>query len=168
MATFNHLSQQVLQQAFGSATLKCLLLDSGTPVTHDPDAMEFVDDLDGTSDGDDPSMEPGDASYSRQTLSGVSITQDDTDDEGVLDFDDITFSGLSTTNDIQSVVIYAQDGLGSAGTDDTTPNDDVNVLMWDDDSGDSGGIADLPISTNGSDLTISIDAEGGLNISTAL
>lgn len=157
MALPNHIKQQFLSDSLGSATLKVGLLDSSSSYTFDPVAHEFVDDLDGTSDGDAPSNEPTDASYSRQTLSNVSITQDDTDNEGVLDADDVTFSSLSTSNDIQAIFVYEQ-----VGGDDTTPNDDPLVAVYDDDS--AGSLADLPKPTNGSDLTISLDSEGLVNI----
>ena len=40
------------------------------------------------------------------------------------------------------------------------------TAVFDDDSGDGGGIAELPIATNGSDLTISFDSEGLYKITT--
>lgn len=161
MASTNHLGHQLLVTALQDATIRCLLLDTSTSYTYAPED-EFVSDL-------PTGAEPGDASYARQDVDDASgaFSQDDTDDEGVYDPADVTFSSLSTTNDIQTVAFYAQDGFGSAGTDDTTPTDDPLVAVYDDDSGDGSGIADLPIATNGSDLTITIDAEGLLNISTA-
>lgn len=160
MAGTNHFSQQLLQQTLGSATVVCMLLDTSTSYTFDPDLDEFVSDI-------PTGAEPGDVSYSRQTVTGTSIDQDDTNDEGSYDIADVTFSSLSTTNDIQTVVFYAQDGF-AGGTDDTTPGDDPLIAVFDDDSGDSGGIADLPIATNGSDLTIQINASGLFTISTPL
>lgn len=160
MASTNHLMHQLLVTALQDATIKCLLLDTSTSYTYSPED-EFVSDL-------PTGAEPGDASYSRQPVTDGStkFTQDDTDDEGVFNPDDVTFSSLSTTNDIQTVVFYAQDGLGSAGADDSTPGDDVIVAVFDDDSGDGSGISDLPKPTNGSDFQIQIDSEGALNIST--
>ena len=139
---------------FTNDTLRVLLLDDSSAYTFDADAHEFVDDLDGSSDGDAPSNEPTDASYSRQTLTGNAVTEDTTDDEAVFDADDITFPSLSTTNDIQAVVVYRQ-----VGGDDTTPADDEVLVVLDD-----ATVGDLPIPTNGSDLVITWDAEGILNI----
>lgn len=158
MASYDYLMYKLLDNELNGATIKVMLLDSTANYTHDPAADDFVGNLPTGS-------EPTDPSYSRQPAT-VSTNEDNTDNEGVFDIADVTFSSLSTTNDIETVVIYAQDGLGSAGTDDTTAGDDTLVATFDDDSGDSGGIADLPTATNGSDLTISINSEGVLNIST--
>lgn len=160
MAGFNHFGHQVLTTALQGATVKVMLLDSTANYTHSPED-EFVGDLPTGS-------EPSDASYSRQSIddSASSFTQDDTDDEGVFDPPDVTFSGLSTSNDIEAVVVYAQDGFGSAGTDDTTAGDDPLIAVFDDDSGDGGGISDLPIATNGSDLQIQFNSEGLYKITT--
>jgi len=148
MATPNHFKQQLLSALLGGSTLKVGLLDNSTAYSFDPATDEFVSDLPTT-------QEPGDASYSRQTLSSVTITQDDTDNEGVLDAADVTFPSLSTTNDIQAAFIYKQ-----VGTDDSTPTDDILVAVFDDASN-----ADLPIATNGSDLNLALNAEGIVNIS---
>lgn len=159
MASFDVLMKDLLEDTFTGTDIKCGLLDSTASYTHDPATQDFVSDLPTGS-------EPSDASYSRQTVSNLQFNEDNTDNEGVFDFDDVTFGSLSTTNDIEAVFFYSQDGHGSAGTDDTTPGDDKLIVVLDDDSGDSGGIADLPKSTNGSDLTINLDSEGVLNIST--
>jgi len=158
----NHAKQQVLEAWLSGATVKVGLLDTSTSYTFATDTDEFVSDL-------PTGAEPTDATYSRQgpfNGADLTFTQDDTDDEGVFDLVDVTFSSLSTTNDIQTVFVYAQDGLGSSGTDDSTPGDDVLLAVFDDDSGDGSGIADLPKPTNGSDFQIQIDSEGLLNIST--
>lgn len=146
----NHILQQFIEAQLGSATLKVGLLDNSTGYTFDPAADEFVSDL-------PTGQEPSDSSYSRQTLQNVTITQDDTDNEGVLDADDVVFSSLSTSNDIQAIFVYEQ-----VGGDDTTPGDDVLVAVYDDDS--AGSLSDLPIATNGSDLTVSFDSEGIVNL----
>ena len=161
MASYNHLSQQLLQNALENATVRVGLLDSTANYTHDPDGDEFVGDLPTGS-------EPSDGSYSRQDVDDASgtFTQDDTDDEGVYDPSDVTFSSLSTSNDIEVVFVYVQDGLGSAGTDDSTAGDDPLLAVFDDDSGDGSGISDLPIATNGSDLTLQFDSEGLYKVST--
>jgi hypothetical protein len=151
MALPNHFKQQVLSAFLSGETVKVGLLDNGSSYTFSPDTDEFVSDL-------PTGQEPSDASYSRQTLSGLAFNQDDTDDEGVFDANDVTFSSLSTANDIQAVFIYRQ-----GGADDTTPGDDELVAVYDDDS--AGSLADLPIATNGSDLTLSFDSQGIVSIS---
>jgi hypothetical protein len=150
MAIPNHALQQVLEAWLSGATVKVGLLDTSTSYTYDQAADEFVADL-------PTGAEPSDGSYSRQTLANLTFTQDDVDNEGVFDADDVTFSSLSTTNDIQTVFVYKQ-----VGGDDTSPGDDPLVAVYDDDSAES--LSDLPISTNGSDLTLSLDAEGIVNI----
>lgn len=150
MAIPNHALQQVLEAWLSGETVKVGLLDTSTSYTYDQVNNEFVGDL-------PTGAEPSDASYSRQTLANLSFTQDDTDNEGVFDADDVTFSSLSTTNDIQTVFVYLQ-----VGTDDTTPADDPLIAVYDDDS--AGSLSDLPIPTNGSDLTLTLDSEGIVNI----
>jgi hypothetical protein len=150
MALPDDLLRQFIDAELGGATLRVGLLDTSTAFTFDSTADTFVSDL-------PTGAEPADGSYARQTLSGVSITVDNTDNEGVLDAADVTFPSLSTANDIQAVFVYKQ-----VGGDDTTPGDDRLVAVYDDDS--AGSLADLPISTNGSDITLSLDAEGLINL----
>lgn len=133
-----------------SVTVKCLLLDTSSGYTVDPINDEFVSNV-------PTGAEPSDASYSRQTLTGLAVSEDSTDDEAVFDADDVTFSSLSTANDIQAVIVYIQ-----RGGDDTTPADDEIVAAYDNDSG--GAVADLSISTNGSDLVLNFSSEGIINL----
>lgn len=141
MTATNYLKQQCLEALLGGATLEAGLLDTSTSYTFDATTDQFVADLPTSS------AEPGDASYSRVTLSNVTITQDDTDNEGVLDADDIVFPSLTTANDIQTAFVYRQsDGLLVAVYDDST-------------------VADFPETTTGDDFTITLDAEGLTNIS---
>lgn len=136
-------------------TLKVAFGGSGTAYTFDPAAHTFVNDVfDGGVVGEELDYtSPGD----RQTLANVTTTKDDTDNEGVFDADDTTFPSLDTTQDIQFIVLYQQ-----VGGDDTTPGDDPILGIWDDDS--AGSLADLPLTTNGSDVTITWNAEGIGNI----
>jgi len=140
---------------FANDTIKILLLDDSTTYTFDSAAHEFVDDLDGSSDGDDPSFEMNGTGYTRKTLSNQSTTEDNTDNEAEFDGDDITWSGLDA-GDIQTVVVYKQ-----VGGDDTTPGDDPVLAVFDDDSAYT--VSDLPLTTNGSDVTLAWASEGILN-----
>jgi len=142
MAIPNATRQTLIDEAFGGATIEVGLLDTSS-------GYSFNADTDGTVADLPTGAEPTDASYSRQTLSNVSISQDNTDDEGVRDADDVVFSSLSTANDIQTVFVARQ-------------SDGVLIAVYDDDS--AGSLADLPKATNGSDFTISFDAEGILNV----
>lgn len=135
-------------------TIKVALGGSGTAYTFDIDNHDTVADV---FDGGTTGEELSDASYSRQTLANQATSVDDTDDEGVFDADDTTFSSLDTTQDIQFIVVYQQ-----IGGDDTTPGDDRILALYDDDS--AGSLADLPLATNGSDVTISWNSEGIVNI----
>ena len=136
-----------------SDTLRVALLNNTTSYTFDPDNHTNVDDV---IDGGTTGTEFSGGSYSRQTLSNVTVTQDDVDDEGVFDADDTTFPSLDS-QDIQTIIIYKQ-----VGGDDTTPGDDPIVAVLDDDS--AGSLTDLPLTTNGSDVTITWNAEGIVNI----
>jgi len=134
-------------------TLRVALVSDNTAYTYSPEDS-FVSDI---LDGGTTAEEFAGTGYNRQTLSNVTVTQDDADDEGVLDADDTTFSSLDG-DAIQAIIIYKQ-----VGGDDTTPGDDPVVVVLDDDS--AGSVADLPLTTNGGDVTIQWDTEGILNIS---
>jgi hypothetical protein len=130
-----------------NGTIECLLLDNSTVYTFDPDTHEFVSNV--TTDG----TEMSGTSYSRQTLSGTTTSVDATNDEAEWDANDTTFPSLNE-GDIQSVVVY------ESVTDDT---DSPVLAVFDDDSGTT--VTDLPLSTNGGDITISWDTEGIKKIS---
>lgn len=142
--------ESVFDLSSGGGTIKVALGGSGTAYTFDPDNHEFVADI---FDGGTTAEELSDSSYSRQTLANQSTTTDTTDDEGVFDGDDTTFSSLDTTQDIQFIVVYVEK------TDDS---DSPVIAVFDDDS--AGSVSDLPMATNGSDVTISWNSEGILNI----
>jgi hypothetical protein len=137
-------------------TLKVALGNNNTAYTFDPVNHTFVADVfDGGTTAEEFGTGTG-TGYSRQGMTNQSVTQDDTDNEGVFDADDVTFAGLDGA-DIQFIMVYKQ-----VGGDDTTPGDDLIVNIYDDDS--AGSLADLPLTTNGSDVTISWDTEGITNI----
>lgn len=152
MALLNNTKAALLNSLLSGETIKVGLLDSSANYTVDPDADAFVGDLPTGS-------EPTDASYSRQALTNVSILQDNTNDRAVFDADDAVFTSLSTSNDIEAVFVYRE-----VGGDETTPGDDELIAVFDDDSGDGGGIADLPKATNGSDFEIQFGADGILEL----
>ena len=131
-------------------TLRIALFDDTTAYTVDIDNHDFVSDV---LDGGTTATEMSGTGYSRQTLSTVTVTIDDTDDEAEIDCDDVTFTGLDAGT-IQGYIIYQQ-----IGGDDTTPGDDPILQIVDDRNN-----ADLPLTTNGSDVTLTIDAEGFLNL----
>lgn len=136
-------------------TVKVALVNDSTAYSFNPDSDTFVNDV---LDGGTTAQEFGNGSgtgYSRQTLSNVAVTQDNTDDEGVIDADDVTFNSLDGAT-IQAIIIYKQ-----VGGDDTTPGDDPILNVLDDNS--AGSVADLPLTTNGGDVTIQFDSEGVIN-----
>lgn len=159
MAAPNHYKRDLMQASHDHSstgdTIKVALGGSGTAYTFDPDTHQYVADVfdAGTTGEELDYASPGD----RQTLANQSVTMDTTDDEGVFNADDVTFPDLDTTQDIQFIVVYQQ-----IGGDDTTPGDDRIIAIYDDDS--AGSLADLPLVTNGSDVTISWSAEGIVNI----
>jgi hypothetical protein len=149
----------ILDTYLTGETLRVALFDDSTAYTFDPDNHDFVADV---LDGGTTAQElQGGAGYTgsadRQTLANVSVTVDDTDDEGVFDADDVTWSGVDSTADIQGWIVYLQ-----VGGDDTTPGDDPIIQVVDDDMADAP--SDLPLSTNGSDVTIEWNAEGIVNL----
>lgn len=153
MAVPSDAKEELLNGSFslGSDTIRVMLLDNSTSYTFDPNAHEFVSDI--TAAG----TEMSGTGYNRITLANTSVTEDTTDDEGVFDADDVTWTGLDAGT-IQTIVVYKQ-----VGGDDTTPGDDRVLVVLDDDSPGSG-ISDLPLTTNGSDVTIAWNSEGILNL----
>jgi hypothetical protein len=124
--------------------IKALALKDTTSYTFDPDNHDFVQDVLNNADEFDGT------NYSRLTFANQAVTVDDTDDEGVFDADDITWTDLGGSQTVQAVVVYKQ-----VGGDDTTPGDDPVIGVIDDASN-----ADLPLPTNGSNVTVKWDAEG--------
>ena len=155
MASPNNYKEKLMEGTFDhpNETLRVALLSDNTAYTFDPDNHTFVNDI---IDGGTTATEFTGSGYSRQTLSNVTTTQDDTDDEGVTDADDLTFTSLDGDT-IQAVVIYKQ-----VGGDDNSPGDDPVVAVYDDDS--AGSLADLPLTTNGGDVTLAFSSEGVVNI----
>lgn len=152
MPTPNDAKEELLKGSFDleTDTIKVLLLDNSTAYTFDPDAHEFVSDI---ADGGTTASEMGGTGYSRKPLSSKSVTEDTADDEGVFDAADVTWTGLNAGT-IQAIVVYQQNG-----GDDTTPGDDRVLIVLDD-----ATVADLPLATNGGDVTIGWAAEGLLNL----
>jgi len=155
MASPNNFKEELMEGQFDlvNDTIKVALISDNTAYTFDPDAHTFVNDI---LDGGTTAEEFAGSGYSRQTLTNNAVTQDDTDDEGVFDADDVTFSSLDGDT-IQGIIVYQQ-----IGGDDTTPGDDRVLAVVDDDS--AGSNSDLPLTTNGSDVTFSFNAEGAINI----
>ena len=158
MAAPNNLKKLLLEAGidFNNDTIKVALGNNSTSYTFDPDNHTHVSDV---FDGGTTAQEFGNGSgtgYTRQTLTTPSTSQDNNDDEGVFDADDVTFPSLDNA-DIQFIMIYKQ-----VGGDDTTPGDDPIAVVLDDDS--AGSVADLPLTTNGSDVQLSFSNEGILNV----
>jgi len=155
MAAPNNFKEELMEGNFDlvNDTLKVALVSDNTTYSFSPDSDTFVGDVldDGTT-----AEEFQGSGYSRQTLTNVTVTQDDADDEGVADADDVTFTELSGDT-IQAVLVYKE-----VGGDETTPGDDPIVSVFDDNS--AGSLADLPLNTNGGDVTLAFSSEGIVNI----
>lgn len=135
---------------YDTDTIKVALLKESTEFSPDSTAHEFVNDV---LDGGTTGAEFDDTNYSRKTLT-TSVSEDNTDSEGVFDASDVTWSSLGGSQTIEAILIYKQ-----VGGDDTTPGDDPILRILDDSEE-----ADLPLATNGGDVTITWDAEGIINI----
>lgn len=134
-------------------TLRVALIatDSNGNVDYTPsiDDEHYVSHVFG-SQGNGAATELDDSSgtnYERKTLSTTPITEDDSNDRAVFDGDDITWSLLDTPRDVAGVLLYKQ-----VGSDDSTPGDDPVIAYFDG--------PDFPKATNGSDFTVSWDADG--------
>jgi hypothetical protein len=155
MASPNNFKESLMEADFDlvNDTIRVALLSDDTAYSFSADNHTFVNDI---IDGGTTATEFSGTGYSRQTLTNVSVTQDDTDDEGVADADDVTFANLNNDT-IQGIVIYKQ-----VGGDDSTPGDDPVIAVYDNDSGTT--LADLPLPTNGGDVTLNFSTEGIVNI----
>lgn len=142
-------------------TIRIALISSSTAYTFDPVNHEFVSDvLDGGTTASEFSGSSGyTGSTDRQTLANPTVTEDNTDNEGVFDADDVTWTGVDGTNDIQGWILYKQ-----VGADDTTPGDDPIIQVVDDDQANAP--SELPLSVNGSDVTVEWATEGIINLLT--
>lgn len=127
-------------------TIEVALADDTTAYTFDPDTQEFVADI---FDGGTTATEMAGTSYDRQGLTTQATSTDATNDEAQWDADDTTFPSLDEGT-IQAIVVYK---VGP--TDDT---DSPVLAVFDDDSGTT--VADLPLTTNGGDITITWAADG--------
>lgn len=152
---------RTLAQLFSGAidlttdTLRVALYDDTTAFTFDSSTHEFVSDvLDGGTTAQELQGTSGYTGTSdRQTIANQTVTEDNTNDLAAYDGDNITWTGVESTADIQGWIVYKQ-----VGTDDTTPADDPLVLVVDDEM--TGAPTNLPLSTNGSDITIEWATEG--------
>ena len=131
-------------------TVNVALINGTTAYAVANDGTEvFVNDV---LDGGTTAQEFGGAGYSRKTLAGVTVTADNTDDEGVMDADDVSWSSLDGET-IQGILVYLE------VTDDT----DSLLIGYVDDA----DIADLPLTTNGSQVDITWPGEGIVNLTGA-
>ncbi len=146
---------------FATDTIKIALISSATAYTFDPVNHEYVADvLDGGTTAQEFSGSSGyTGSADRKTLANPSVTEDNTDNEGVFDADDVTWTSVNGTNDIQGWLLYKQ-----VGGDDTTPGDDPIIQVVDDDM--TNAPSNLPLSVNGSDVTVEWATEGIINLLT--
>lgn len=133
-------------------TIKLALFKESTEYSPDSAAHEFVADV---FDGGTTGAEFDDTNYGRKTLT-TTVTEDNNVSEAVFDFADVTFSSLGGSQTIEAVLVYRQ-----VGGDDTTPGDDEIIRIYDDSE-----IADLPLATNGGDVTFAVGAEGCINLTT--
>jgi len=140
---------------YDTDTLRVALYDDSTAYSFDPDTDEFVADiLDGGTTAQELQASSGyTGPADRETITNTTITQDNTTDEGVFDGDDVTWQNVESTENIQGWIIYKQ-----VGGDDSTPNDDPVLLIVDDDM--TAAPKNLPLTTNGSDITIQWSVDG--------
>lgn len=152
MASPNNYKTQLLNgnHDWVNDTIEIALGSDDTAYTFDPVNHTMVGDV---LDGGTTATEFTGTGYSRQALSSKTTSQDDGDNEGVADAQDVTFSSLDGDT-IQFIIIY------QSNTDDS---DSEIIAVYDDNS--AGSLSDLPLTTNGGDVTISWSSEGIINIS---
>lgn len=126
--------------------LRALLVRDTSAYTPDKD-HDFLDSFTGGS-----GVEITVASYARQTLANKAVNLDDANDRAEVDCDDVAFGALESGQAVEAIIVYQQ-----IGGDDTTPADDPLIAYIDTSTG-------LPLTLNGGTVTISINAEGLLQL----
>lgn len=140
---YNHLKHLLATAGidFGTADLRMLLVMSNTTVDTEDDAVNLagfttIDEYDG-------------ANYARADLAGVSVAKDATNNRSEVTFTAPTFSSLGAgTRQCQAAVVYLH-------VDGTAANDIPLFYI------DTGG---FPFDGSGTDVTISPNAEGALQV----
>ena len=130
-----------------SSTLKIMLVDAGYTFNADHD---FVGSGAGTPGGEELSgtgYAAGFGGAGRRTLANKVFSEDDTNDRGEMDCDDVTWTAINAGAAAAAIVI-------KEGTSDA---DSELIAFF-----DSG----FPVTTNGGDLTLQVNAEGLLQLST--
>lgn len=109
----------------------------------------FTEDQDGDEDMADINDELSGTGYTAggQNIDNQAVTQDNTDNEGVFDGDDVTWTGLDAGT--IGALIY-NTWTGTAATSELIGHVDTP--------------SNLPLITNGGDVTVQFAAEGILNI----
>lgn len=121
--------------------IRAMLVTSGYTANADHD---FVSDLTPGSN------ELSGTGYARITLSSKAFSTDDANDRGEFDAADLTWNAINAGT-AAALIIYKQTG----GSDATPADDDLIAHI------DTGG---FPITTNGGDLTIQVNAEGLIHL----
>lgn len=138
-----------------TGTINVALADNSNDFVFDPDTHTHLADIFGGTAPD--ATEMSGTGYTRKTLSTKATSTDAATDEARWDADDVTWTGLNA-GDIQTIIVY------EATTDDATPADDPVLAVFTDDT--SGTQVDnLPLTTNGGDITITWATDGIKKIS---
>ena len=119
--------------------VRVLLLDDSESFAFDPDTHEFVEDV-----LEDGSEMDGDG-YERKDVDSQAVAQDDSGDRGSFSGANVTWENIDAGT-IQTVVVFIEE------SDDA----DSPVIAVRDDA----DVGDLPLPTNGSDVTINWDTDG--------
>ena len=131
---------------FETADIRVLLLEANTDINPDDANVGAVLGRAGTT-------ELTSSGYSRQALASQTVTQDDVNNKAVFDAADVTFSTVdqAASETVTGVLVFVHD------TDDagSTP------LFFDD------TLTGLPLTPNGSDITITWHADGIITLAKA-
>lgn len=146
---YNVAKEDILDSSFqldGTDDIRVLLLEAASDENKDDATVQAVLARAGTT-------ELTSTNYSRQALTTEAVTVDNTDDEAVFDADNVTFSSVSQAGSetVVAAVVYKH------VTDDT---DSIPFLFLD-------SLTGLPLTPNGSDITITWATEGILNLNDA-
>ena len=130
-----------------TSTLKLMLVDSGYTANRDHD---FVGSGAGTPGGEELSgtgYAAGFGGAGRRTIANKAFSEDDVNDRAEMDCDDVTWTVINAGTAAAAILI-------KEGTSDA---DSELIAFF-----DSG----FPVTTNGGDLTLQVNAEGLLHLLT--
>lgn len=153
---FNRAAAGVLNGSINllTDTLKAMLIDNSYTADRDDDFITASGV--GAAEITATNYAGGFAGAGRKTLAGRTVSEDDPNDRAELDANDVPWTALGgAVNDTIQAVVIVKEGTSDA---------DSELIAYID---TSTGTPSLPFTTNGSDFTAVVNAEGLIQLATA-